>query len=106
MSKSFKTAIALAFLSGYFFSNVINNATVSFITEANAGIYGLSPSDFVGSYAFKTAVMSTVEENCRTDVRFKGTVNTWFYCESNSRYAPANPSAGYPNGFCAYLDLT
>ena len=39
-------------------------------------------------YDFRRAVMTVAEEECRTDIRLKGKVKTWFYCGNNSRFRP------------------
>jgi len=87
MYKNLKLTIAIAFLAGYFVSDVINHAGIDVISEARADIYGMDYYDLKSDSDFKRAVMSIVEENCRTDIRVSDH-RTWHYCGSNSSYAP------------------
>ena len=87
MNKNLKLTIAIAFLAGYFISDVTNDLGVNFISSLNADVAGMSYCNLESDYDFKRAVMSIVEENCRTDIR-RSDLKTWHYCGSNSRYAP------------------
>ncbi len=89
MNKNLKPAIAIAFLAGYFVSDVINDAGISFISEARADIDGMSYYDLKRDLNFVRAVKYVVEENCRTDLRTKnGRIKTYHHCGQNPQYAP------------------
>jgi hypothetical protein len=87
MNKRISIAVTIAFLTGYFVSDVINSTGISFFTEARADIDGMDYYDLKNDYDFKRAVMSIAEEECKTDIR-RSDGKTWFYCGSNSRFAP------------------
>jgi hypothetical protein len=87
MTKDLKLIIAVAFLTGYFLSNVINDLGIKVISETRADIYGMDYYDLKSDSDFKRAVMSIVEENCATAIRVSDH-KTWHYCGSNSSYAP------------------
>jgi hypothetical protein len=80
-----KTLVALAFFAGYFFNDVTK--ATGFAKEANAAVAGMSSSDLRTDPDFRRAVMSIVEEECRTDIDNR-TFKTWFYCGATSRFAP------------------
>ena len=87
MKKNLKLTIAIAFLTGYFLSDVINDLGIKVISETRADIYGMDYYDLKSDSDFKRAVMSIVEENCATSIRASDH-RTWHYCGSNSSYAP------------------
>jgi len=87
MNKNLRLAIAIAFLAGYFVSDVINNTGINIIPEARADIFGMDYYDLKNDSDFKRAVMSIVEENCATSIRASD-FKTWHYCGPNSSYAP------------------
>ena len=90
MNKNLKPALVIAFLAGYFVSDITNDIGINFISDVAADVAGMDYYDLKGDYAFKKAVMSIAEEECRTDIRFsaKNNIKTWFYCGSNSSYRP------------------
>jgi hypothetical protein len=88
MNKHLRPEIVMAFLTGYFISNVIGGTGMSFISQANAKLSDMSYYDLQDNYDFKNAVMSIVEKNCRTDIR-PSDFKTWHYCGDNSRFSPS-----------------
>ena len=88
MNKHLRPSILMAFLVGYFVSNVISGTGMSFIRQANAKLSDMSYYDLQDNYDFKNAVMSIVEKNCRTDIR-PSDFKTWHYCGDNSRFSPS-----------------
>ncbi|MDA0796762.1 MAG: hypothetical protein O2950_09580 [Proteobacteria bacterium] len=71
MNKNLKPALAIAFLAGYFVSDITNDIGINIISNVTADVAGMDYYDLKGDYAFKKAVMSIAEEECRTDLRFK-----------------------------------
>ena len=81
-----KTLIALAFFVGYFCNDISKGGI--FTKYANAAVAGMSAYDLRNDLDFKRAVMSVVEDECKTDINPR-TFQTWFYCGgASSRHAP------------------
>ena len=85
MSKNL-SFLTFSFFLGYVASGLINQNPI--ISAANASITNMSYSELVRNRDFRKAVMAVAEEECRTDIRLKGKVKTWFSCGNNSSYAP------------------
>ena len=80
MDKNLKLTIAIAFLAGYFVSDVINDVGISFVSEAKADIYGMDYYDLKSDYDFVKAVKYVVTENCHTHVNLD-TRKTDHHCD-------------------------
>ena len=80
--------LVTSFLLGYFVNDVVTNTQIKLVSEANASVAGMDYYALKNDYDFRRAVMTVAEEECRTDIRLKGKVKTWFYCGNNSRFRP------------------
>jgi hypothetical protein len=80
MNKNLKLTIAIAFLAGYFVSDVINDVGISFVSEAKADINGMDYYDLKSDYDFVKAVKYVVTENCHTHVN-KNNHSTDHHCD-------------------------
>ena len=80
MNKNLKLIIAIAFLAGYFISDVTNDWGVRFISSVNADVAGMSYYDLKNDYDFVRAVKDVVTENCHTHVNTK-TLYTNHHCD-------------------------
>ena len=77
-----KPAIAIAFLAGYFVSDITNDIGFSFIFDVTADVAGMDYYDLKSDYDFKRAVMTILEENCAASIR-RCDLKTWHWCGSN-----------------------
>jgi hypothetical protein len=58
----------MAFLLGYFISDVVNNTGGGLIPKANADVAGMSYMDLKRDYDFKRAVKYIVDDDCSINV--------------------------------------
>lgn len=85
--------LATSFLLGYFVNDVFTNNQMKLVSDANAKVAGMNYIALINDYDFRKAVMTIAEDECRTDIRIKGKVKTWFSCGTNSKHDPK--SQGY-----------
>jgi hypothetical protein len=90
MTNKISYLLVTSFLLGYFVNDIGINNQIKLVSDANAKVAGMNYIALVNDYDFRKAVMTIAEDECRTDVRIKGKVKTWFSCGENSKHDPKN----------------
>ena len=80
MNKNLKPALAIAFLAGYFVSDITNDIGINFISDVTADVAGMDYYDLKSDYDFVKAVKYVVTENCHTHVNLD-TRKTDHHCD-------------------------
>jgi hypothetical protein len=80
MNKNLKLTIAIAFLAGYFISDVTDELGVRFISSVNADVAGMNYYDLKSDYDFVRAVKYVVTENCHTHINAQN-LSTDHHCD-------------------------
>jgi len=85
MNKHLKPALAIAFLAGYFVSDITNDIGINFISDVTADVAGMDYYDLKSDYDFVRAVKYVVAENCHTHTKAHPHIpagqSNWHHCD-------------------------